>query len=73
MTEATKTFFIGIEGGCELPVTDIWPDGDAPADPTVEDVISTIQKYAPVTRWLRDWNMDETVTVTVEGQVALNG
>ncbi len=37
MTEKTK-FRIEIRSSCELSIEQIWPDGNAPENPTIEDV-----------------------------------
>lgn len=44
---------------CEvLGVDAIWPDGDAPENPTADDVRALLED-GPVIRNLREWNMDE--------------
>lgn len=38
----TKRFNIAIEGDYDFEPSELWPDGDGPADPTVDDVIAMI-------------------------------
>lgn len=54
-TKRTFLFeWVGIHG---LGVSEIWPDGDAPENPTVDDVIAVIRKNGGVDDVLRNWNM----------------
>lgn len=50
---------------------EIWPDGDAPANPTAEDVKDVILKCGGFPKIIEDWNLDdgsdpEPFTVTEE-------
>ena len=38
-------------------LAEIWPDGDAPENPTVEDVMAVIKKHGDTSAVLRDWNV----------------
>jgi hypothetical protein len=38
-----------------LSVSDIWPDGDAPDDPTAEDVAALMEKCGGLHGVLYDW------------------
>lgn len=62
-----KTFTIRIEGQHLLTVDEIWPDGDAPENPTVSDVVARIKKScAGAYDLVYDWNLD--VDVEVDGE-----
>lgn len=64
----SPTFEITIECG-EFDVDQIWPDGDAPNDPTVEDVIAVI-KQSPTLRQMVmfDWSLLNDSALYVNGQ-----
>ena len=47
----------------ELTVKQIWPDGDAPKDPTVDDVLAEMQKYGTFLDVLGDWRLVESLDV----------
>ncbi len=52
-------FTIGFTVESTLTVAELWPDGDAPANPTVSDVKEAIESYsADPFRVARDWNLD---------------
>ena len=38
-----KVFSVRIDGDYTLSVDDVWPDGDAPKNPTTEDVIAVMK------------------------------
>lgn len=60
-----KTFHFSIETQVSLDVEDIWPDGDAPADPTVSDVIEVIRACGGTKHVLDDWSLIDDLTLTV--------
>jgi hypothetical protein len=62
----SPVFDIEWGGEASLSVQEIWPDGDAPENPTRDDVIAVMQKSGSLRRLLCDWNLD------VEG-VEVNG
>lgn len=45
-------------GEATLSVDEIWPDGDAPENPTRDDVIAVMQKSGSAYRLAQDWNLD---------------
>jgi hypothetical protein len=57
-----KSFFIEVGDEAHLTVDEIWPDGNAPDNPTVEDVIKVIRDYG---KWnfATDWGFETHVTV----------
>lgn len=42
-----------------LDTDEIWPDGDAPENPTVADVEKVIAKCGGWDRIIRDWDLDK--------------
>lgn len=52
----------------EWTVTDmdkIWPNGDAPANPTASDVRKVLQEYGEAWMLIRDWDLSELVELSV--------
>ena len=57
-----KTFNFHIEADHNLTVDQIWPDGDAPPNPTIQDVLALVADLYPHP-WdgatlMRDWELD---------------
>jgi hypothetical protein len=46
-------------------VEEIWPDGDAPESPTLDDVMAVIVKCGGKRRVLEDWSMTNDLELTV--------
>lgn len=55
----SKKFCIRLEGEVELSVEDVWPDGDAPENPTADDVLEVLNAGGGVYRVMLDWSMDD--------------
>ena len=51
-------FHIEWGGSDDLTAAEIWPDGDAPENPTVDDVIAEMRKSGSLSRLASDWNFD---------------
>lgn len=60
-----QRFSIEFDGGSVLSVEDIWPDGDAPENPTTQDVAVRIAESGWPERFLTEWNMAELLRVWV--------
>lgn len=60
-----KTFAIRVVGDVTLSVGDIWPDGDAPEDPSAEDVHERMADYGSLGEVLRDWNIEHCFSFDV--------
>ena len=61
-----KTFTFSVTGDTKLTVDQIWPDGDAPTDPTADDVLDQLVACGTATGVIEDWNLDcEFVVVCV--------
>lgn len=54
-----KTFRLSYTMTADLTVEQIWPDGDAPANPTAKDVERVIEKDGGWGRVIRDWDLDD--------------
>ena len=50
-----KFFTITLQGDHSLTVEEIWPDGDAPDNPTDADVVAVLKKYS-LSDLISDWN-----------------
>lgn len=50
-------FTVNLVAGYYLLIEDIWPDGDAPENPTAADVKARMEESGPKIQVLRDWNM----------------
>ncbi len=46
-------------------LSEIWPDGDAPENPTAADVAKVIEQCGGLRRVLRDWDLDQNLTLTI--------
>jgi hypothetical protein len=51
-------FSIELDATLDLSISEIWPDGDAPENPTVADVVAVLEKHGSVTSVLSDWGFD---------------
>lgn len=64
-------FLIDLHGSWDLAVEDIWPDGDAPENPTAEMVAQRMRDYGPMMYTLREWCLDpQEVTVFGNREIA---
>lgn len=59
----TEAFDIYISGTWRLPLDHIWPDGDAPENPTVEDVRALFPWDGDPAALIREWNLIPEVDV----------
>ena len=61
-----KTFTIYYIGETTLSLNAIWPDGNAPKNPTAQDVLDRMQEEGSKIQMLDSWNMQDDILVTVE-------
>lgn len=61
----TKTFHFSIEADVSLDVDEIWPDKNAPENPTLEDVIAVIRKDGGMRAVLEEWGLQNDIRLTV--------
>lgn len=50
----------------DFSVDELWPDGDAPENPTADDVEGLIDSCGGWPRIISDWNLNEDATWSVE-------
>jgi hypothetical protein len=62
-----STFRISISIDEYFTKEELWPDGDAPENPTAKDIVELIRKCGGVKRIIEDWNLDDTIECTVWG------
>lgn len=60
-----REFLIRFDGEVALSTADIWPDGDAPDDPSPLDVKRVMEAAGRKERVLRDWDIARYVQVSV--------
>lgn len=63
--KAGPTFHFSISAEISLDVDQIWPDGDAPENPTVDDVLAVIKACGGKRRVIQDWDLDDDLDLTV--------
>lgn len=54
----SKRFSLTYEVDAVLTVEELWPDGDAPANPTEADVLALVEKCGGWRTILREWDLD---------------
>lgn len=54
-----KQFVFSVSGSVTLSVDEIWPDGDAPENPTADDVRCVIAEEGGFGRVLGDWSLED--------------
>jgi hypothetical protein len=61
-----KKFDVSFYGDFVLSTDEIWPDGDAPQNPTPKDVIEAMKQSARFkAALLDDWNLEKDLHVQV--------
>jgi hypothetical protein len=66
MTDTAKpTFHFTYSCEVSLGVDEIWPDGDAPENPTLADVAKVVDLCGGAMRVLRDWDIDCGLELTI--------
>jgi hypothetical protein len=63
----TQYFSFSVRGEVSVSVDDIWPDGDAPENPTAADVQREIDKSRDLATALLYWNLDEDLELVAAG------
>lgn len=67
------TFHFSISADVSLEVEDIWPDGDAPENPTVDDVVKVIEQCGGKMRVIEDWDLDDDLMLDIsDGKTSRN-
>ena len=60
-----SSFRISISINEILTKDELWPDGYAPENPTVKDVVELIRKSGGAKRIIEDWNLDDSIECAV--------
>jgi len=60
-----KAFEIEVRCISTLEIDELWPDGDAPENPTTRDVEILIEQYGGILTVLRDWGLWEDLDFEV--------
>jgi hypothetical protein len=55
----SKRFELTVEGSVVLELDEIWPDGDAPENPTAADAQRVIDADGGLSRVLLDWSLED--------------
>lgn len=67
--ETKRYFNFDFNGHCVLSVDEIWPDGDAPENPTAEDVKKLIENmYVSLGDFIDDWNFEDKIQLSITGR-----
>lgn len=65
----TKTFDFDFYGAMTLSAKEVWPDGDAPKNPTARDVILKIKaKHVTIGQFLDAWKLSPELEVFIDGE-----
>ena len=64
-----RGFNLNVEGGVYLSIEDIWPDGDAPKNPTREEVAKRLRESGSLRQIILEWNLP--VSIDVDGLEAV--
>ena len=57
------TIFFG--GIVNITVDEVWPDGDAPTNPTAADVVAVLERGSGKWHTLNEWNLTDDIEVSV--------
>ena len=61
-----RKFAFDLHMSVTLSVNEIWPDGDAPENPTAEDVKNLIEEtHCSIGSFLSDWNLDREIEFSI--------
>lgn len=58
-------FEVIFDGRVQLDVEDIWPDGDAPENPTATDVVAVMRRQGGPIDVVKDWNLGDDLRLGV--------
>jgi hypothetical protein len=61
--ERAPVFYVGVPD-VALEVEDVWPDGDAPENPTAADVAEVMRSTGSIGRIVSEWNLWAEIEVT---------
>lgn len=61
------TFTFDLGATIDFDLEDIWCDGDAPENPTAEDVAKVIKECGGLRRVIQDWDLDRDLVLHISG------
>lgn len=64
-TKPEPSFYVTIDVAVTLKKSELWPDGDGPADPTEADVLALIKSEGGPVEILREWNLIDDIDLRV--------
>lgn len=62
---SNKTFNLRYDIDVVLTIDELWPDGDAPLDPSVADVEALIKQCGGWRKVIADWSLDDGLNGSV--------
>jgi hypothetical protein len=68
MSTSRKHFSFNIEIDDTWDLEDLWPDGNAPETPTLDDVVKLIQACGGPDRVAEDWNLLDGLSITISDE-----
>ncbi len=68
MNKPDRVFDLSISIDVSIAASDLWPDGDGPENPTVQDVENLIKDCGGWDTVLTEWNLIESLRGTVIDQ-----
>ena len=63
-----KTFLVSFSGSTAMTVDEVWPDGDAPDEPTAADVVAVMRTCGPPIRMVDEWSLADYLEVWVDAE-----
>jgi hypothetical protein len=60
-----RFFSFNIEVDETFDIADLWPDGDGPENPTLDDVVKLIQTCGGPDQVASDWNLLDGLSITI--------
>lgn len=61
----SKKFRIWVDYNELFSIEQLWPDGDAPENPTVKDVLELIEDCGGLGQIISDWNLERDMGLSV--------
>lgn len=62
----SKLFTVSISFDYDFSIDELWPNGDAPENPTVQDVVDLINKCGGVSKIICDWDIDRNLECIIK-------
>lgn len=59
---------VRFDGEVRMSIEEVWPDGDAPENPTAKDVAIKMRREGTVATLLSAWNLDDYLDIYVDDE-----